>query len=54
MWGGAVNVKGMFVYVTQPRQNRVVVIDVKETLNPNQVRDLDKCACAMGKMVLMH
>jgi len=38
MWGDAVTVGKEFVYVTQPQQNRVVVIDVRQTLNPNQVR----------------
>ena len=37
IWGTSVNVLNRFVYVTQPRQNRVLVIDVKDTLNPNQV-----------------
>ena len=37
IWGSSVNVRNRFVYVTQPRQNRVLVIDVKDTLNPNQV-----------------
>ena len=37
IWGSAVNVQERFVYVTQPRENRVLVIDVKDTLNPNQV-----------------
>ncbi|XP_052261854.1 follistatin-related protein 5-like isoform X2 [Dreissena polymorpha] len=50
VWGGAVNVKGMFVYVTQPRQNRVVVIDVKETLNPNQVISTDKMPVSLHYM----
>lgn len=38
VWGEAINVMDQFVYVTQPRENRVVVIDVKDTFNPNQVR----------------
>lgn len=37
VWGGAVNVRDAFVFATQPRQNRVVVIDVEDTFNPNQV-----------------
>ena len=37
IWGSAVNVQERFVYVTQPRENRVLVIDLKDTLNPNQV-----------------
>lgn len=37
VWGEAINVMDQFVYVTQPRENRVVVIDVKDTFNPNQV-----------------
>ncbi|XP_060560214.1 follistatin-related protein 5-like [Ruditapes philippinarum] len=36
VWGGAINVKNTFVYATQPRENRVVVIDM-DTFNPNQV-----------------
>lgn len=37
IWGGAVNVKDVFVYATQPRENRIVVIDVANSYNPNQV-----------------
>ena len=37
VWGGAINVKDKFVFATQPRENRIVVIDLKDTLNPNQV-----------------
>lgn len=42
IWGSSVNVRNRFVYVTQPRQNRVLVIDVKDTLNPNQVIQTDR------------
>ncbi|KAK3091696.1 hypothetical protein FSP39_021930 [Pinctada imbricata] len=33
-WGQSVNVMGKFVYVSQPYQSRVVVIDAEKTLNP--------------------
>lgn len=41
IWGSSVTVQNRFVYVTQPRENRVLVIDVKDTLNPNQVIPTD-------------
>ena len=44
IWGEAINVQDKFVYVTQPRENRVVVIDVKDTFNPNQVNISSKLA----------
>ncbi len=28
-WGDAVNVKGRYVYVTQPGQNRIIIIDAR-------------------------
>lgn len=28
-WGDAVNVKGRYVYVTQPSQNRIIIIDAR-------------------------
>ena len=37
VWGTAINVRDTFVYATQPRENRIVVIDVKVSFNPNQV-----------------
>uniref|UniRef100_A0A0B7A5X0 Kazal-like domain-containing protein n=1 Tax=Arion vulgaris TaxID=1028688 RepID=A0A0B7A5X0_9EUPU len=41
-WGGAVKVGSEFIYVSQTNQNRVVVMDAVDTLNPLQVIDTDK------------
>ena len=43
-----------FVYVTQPRQNRVLVIDVKDTLNPNQVSLLSAGLKSGHKRLMSH
>lgn len=37
IWGTATNVKDKFIYVSQPYQSRIVVIDVVHTMNPIQV-----------------
>lgn len=37
-WGGAVNVKNKFIYVTQPKLNRVVVIEISDRFNPIEAR----------------
>ncbi|KAL3876988.1 hypothetical protein ACJMK2_034756 [Sinanodonta woodiana] len=42
VWGSAVTVKGRFVYVSQPQQNRVLVVDATETLNPRQIVKTDR------------
>lgn len=33
-WGPSVNVQNKFIYITQPTENRVVVIDAAQTMNP--------------------
>jgi hypothetical protein len=37
VWGSAVSVQGKFIYVSQPRQSRVLIIDMEQSLNPIQV-----------------
>ncbi|BFZ17944.1 hypothetical protein BsWGS_20984 [Bradybaena similaris] len=41
-WGGAVLVGTEFVYITQPDQNRVMVMNAVDTMNPLQVIDTDR------------
>ncbi|XP_059139429.1 follistatin-related protein 5-like [Physella acuta] len=41
-WGGAVQVGTKFIYVSQPDQNRVVIIDADNAWNPLQVVETDK------------
>ncbi|ESO87027.1 hypothetical protein LOTGIDRAFT_183454 [Lottia gigantea] len=41
-WGTSVNVKDEFVYVSQPSQNRIVVIETTDKWNPVQVIDTDR------------
>lgn len=53
LWGEAINVLDQFVYVTQPRENRVVVIDVKDTFNPNQVTCMEIIRCLSLIKVLL-
>ncbi len=36
-WGQAVNVKNKYIYITQPKLNRVVVIDIQDRTNPVEV-----------------
>ncbi|XP_046379579.2 follistatin-related protein 5-like [Haliotis rufescens] len=45
-WGAVTNVKD-FVYVSQPRLNRVIVVDTARKLNPIQVIDTDKAPMAL-------
>ncbi|KAK6171025.1 hypothetical protein SNE40_019287 [Patella caerulea] len=41
-WGMSVNVKNQFVFISQPSQNRVVVIETSRKWNPIQVIDTDR------------
>lgn len=36
-WGPSVNVQNKFLYIAQPTENRVVVIDAVQTMNPVEV-----------------
>ena len=36
-WGSAVNVRNKFIYITQPEQNRVIVIEIQDRSNPVEV-----------------
>ena len=36
-WGQAVNVRNAFIYITQPKLNRVVVIELRDRANPVEV-----------------
>ena len=36
-WGEAVNVNNRFLYVTQPKLNRVIVIEIQDRSNPVEV-----------------
>lgn len=36
-WGSAVNVRNKFIYITQPEQNRVVVVEIQDRSNPVEV-----------------
>ena len=36
-WGSAVNVRNKFIYITQPDQNRVIVIEIQDRSNPVEV-----------------
>lgn len=36
-WGNAITVKDRYIYIAQPEQNRVMVIDSAQTMNPVQV-----------------
>lgn len=36
-WGPLVNVQNKFLYIAQPTENRVVVIDAVQTINPVEV-----------------
>ena len=38
-WGDAVNVKNKFIYISQPKLNRVVVIEIQDRSNPVEVGD---------------
>ena len=38
-WGQAVNVRNKFIYISQPEQNRVVVIEIQDRSNPVEVSD---------------
>ncbi|XP_005053868.1 PREDICTED: follistatin-related protein 4 isoform X1 [Ficedula albicollis] len=40
LWASAVNVRDKYIYVTQPKQNRVMIIDI-ETQKPIQFLDVD-------------
>lgn len=37
-WGDAVTAGGLFLYVSQPVQKRLIVVDIKERFNPVEVR----------------
>ncbi|XP_041362870.1 uncharacterized protein LOC121378659 [Gigantopelta aegis] len=41
-WGSAVNVNNQFVYVSQPKENRIIIIESTHKWNPIQVIDTDK------------
>lgn len=41
-WGHAINVQDKYVYISQPEQNRVVVIDSQRSMNPVQFVKTDK------------
>ncbi|CAE1175555.1 FSTL5 [Acanthosepion pharaonis] len=41
-WGSTVNVKNKFIYISQPRENRVVVVEITRRWNPVQVINTDK------------
>jgi hypothetical protein len=38
LWGQSVNVRNKFLYIAQPNEHRVVVIDSSESMNPVEVR----------------
>jgi len=41
-WGQAVNVRNAFIYITQPKLNRVVVIELRDRANPVEIIHTDK------------
>lgn len=41
-WGSTVNVRDKFIYISQPRENRVVVVEITRRWNPVQVINTDK------------
>ncbi|XP_061192442.1 uncharacterized protein LOC133200693 isoform X1 [Saccostrea echinata] len=42
VWGQAVNVRNKFLYIAQPNEHRVVVIDSAETMNPIEFVNTDQ------------
>lgn len=40
-WGDAVTAGGLFLYVSQPAQKRIIVVDIKERFNPVEVIIVD-------------
>ncbi|XP_029633661.1 follistatin-related protein 5-like [Octopus sinensis] len=46
-WGSAVNIKNKYIYISQPRQSRVVVVEITHRWNPVQVIYTDKDPVSM-------
>ncbi|GAB1606356.1 follistatin-related protein 5-like [Argonauta hians] len=46
-WGSAVNVQNKYIYISQPRQSRVVVVEITHRWNPVQVIYTDKDPVSM-------